>query len=59
MNDLVLQHFRNIAAQMAGPAPQDWEWIGVHMSQRMICISEERAKEYAARYGGVAKKMES
>jgi hypothetical protein len=35
----------------------DWQWIGPHMSQRMLGITEKRAKEYAARHGGEAKKM--
>ena len=48
-----------LAAAMAGPAPQDWEWIGKFMSQRMIGITEARAKEFAARHGGEARKMEA
>jgi hypothetical protein len=57
MNDTQLQAFRNIAASMQGNAPQDWQWIGKYMSQRMFGISEQRAKEYAQRYGGEAKRM--
>lgn len=58
MNDHVLDHFRKIAAAMAGPEPQDWEWIGQHLSQRMFGISEKRAKDYANRFGGIARKMQ-
>jgi len=57
MNEASLIAFREIAAQMNGSAPQDWEWIGRHMSQRMFGITEKRAKDYAARYGGAARKM--
>jgi hypothetical protein len=57
MNDPVLNHFRELAAAMAGPEPQNWQWVGKHMSQRMFGISEKRAKEYAARHGGEAKQM--
>ena len=59
MNDVTLEGFRMLAAAMAGPAPQDWEWIGKFMSQRMIGITEQRAKDFAARYGGEARKMET
>lgn len=58
MNDeAIIAEFRAIAAAMAGPEPQDWEWIGVHMSQRMFGISERRAKGYAERHGGNARRM--
>ncbi len=57
MNETTLEGFRMIAAAMAGPAPQTWEWVGPHMSQRMIFITEKRAKEFAARHGGVARDM--
>ena len=56
MNDATLQAFREIAAAMQTQA-QDWQWIGPHMSQRMFGISEERAKQYAARFGGQAKQI--
>lgn len=56
MRDEVLEHFRRIAAAMDSD-PQDWQWIGEHMSQRMFGISEKRAKEYAKTYGGVAQRM--
>lgn len=59
MNQAQLQAFRDLAAQIAGPAPQDWEWVGRHMSQRMFGITEKRAREYAERHGGVARKMEA
>jgi hypothetical protein len=39
-------------------APTDWQWIGPHMSQRMFGITEARAKDYEARFGGRAEKME-
>lgn len=57
MNDAVLNHFRELAAAMAGSEPQNWQWIGKHMSQRMFGISEKRAKEFAARHGGEAMQM--
>ena len=57
MNDATLQGFRDLANVMAGPEPRDWEWIGVHMSQRMFGITERRATEYASIYGGTARKM--
>ncbi len=57
MNDATLTTFRELADVLAGPAPRNWEWIGPHMSQRMFGISEERAKEYAARHGGRACEM--
>lgn len=59
MNTATLQAFRDIAAAMAGPEPQTWQWIGPHMSQRMFGITESRAREYAARHGGQAKEMEA
>ena len=58
MTEADLQRFRHLAAQIAGPDPQDWQWIGRHMSQRLFGITEVRAKEYALRYGGFASKME-
>jgi hypothetical protein len=57
MNDATLAHFRAIADAMQ-PAPTDWQWIGRHMSQRMFGITEARAKDYAARFGSDARKME-
>ena len=56
MNNVQLQAFRNIAAQMS-KGPTDWQWIGPHMSQRMFGITAVRAKRYAARFGGNAKLM--
>ena len=58
MNDAVLNHFRSLAEAMS-TSPQDWQWIGQHMSQRMFGISEQRARDYAAHYGGTASKMEA
>lgn len=57
MNDAQLDAFRQIAQNMNGE-PQDWQWVGPHLSQRMFGISEQRAKDYAKRYGGEAKQME-
>jgi hypothetical protein len=57
MNDATLEAFRMIAAQMRNNEPTDWQWVGQYISQRMFGITEKRAKEYAARYGGEAKKM--
>ncbi len=57
MNNATLQAFREIAAAMSGPAPQDWQWIGAWPSQRMFGITEERAKRFAQRHGGEAKQM--
>lgn len=58
MNEATLIAFRAIAETMAGNDPQDWQWIGKHMSQRMFGITEARAKDYAKRHGGEAQKME-
>lgn len=57
MNTAQLNAFRQIADQMAGPEPQNWQWVGRWMSQRMFSITEKRAKDYAARFGGVASQM--
>ena len=56
MNEAALTYFRAIAEAM-NTEPTDWEWIGPHMSQRMFGITETRAKAYAQRFGGEAKKM--
>jgi hypothetical protein len=52
-----LAEFRRYADALAGPEPRDWQWIGPHMSQRMFGITEQRARDYAARHGGVAQRM--
>ncbi len=57
MTETQMQAFRNIAAAMQKEA-QDWQWIGKHMSQRMFGITEHRAKDYASRFGGEAKRMQ-
>lgn len=57
MNEVTLQAFRAIAHAM-NTEPTDWQWIGPHMSQRMFGITEQRAKAYAERHGGEAKKMQ-
>ena len=56
MNHATLEGFRMIAETMIGQS--DWQWIGQHMSQRMFGITEQRAKDYAVRFGGLAKKMD-
>ena len=56
MNAATLEMFRALATAMQ-PAAQDWQWIGVHMSQRMFGITRERAEQYAAKHGGVAEPM--
>ena len=58
MTDAQLSHFRSLADAMRGDEPADWQWIGLHMSQRMFGITEKRAREYAERHGGTAAKME-
>lgn len=58
MNTDTLIAFRQIADQMLGNEPRDWQWIGTHMSQRMFGITEQRARDYAERHGGIASKME-
>lgn len=57
MNNATLYAFRELAAAMQ-TEPQDWEWVGPHMSQRMFGISQSRAEGYAKSHGGVAKKMD-
>lgn len=57
-DDAQLSYFRSLADAMHGGEPQDWEWIGKHLSQRMFGISERRAKEYAKLYGGTARSMQ-
>lgn len=57
MTDATLQMFRSLAAAMQGDEPQTWQWIGRWMSQRMFGITEQRAKDYASRFGGEASPM--
>jgi hypothetical protein len=57
MTDSTLLAFRQIADAMIRD-PQDWQWIGPHLSQRMFGITERRARDYAGRHGGTAKRME-
>lgn len=57
MNDAALYEFRRLASVLSGPEPQDWQWIGPYMSQRMFGITEARARAYAERHGGTASKM--
>jgi hypothetical protein len=57
MNEATLIQFRAIAEAMQ-TATTDWQWIGPHMSQRMFGITEQRARDYATRHGGEARKME-
>jgi hypothetical protein len=56
MNAAALEGFRAIAAAM-NTESTDWQWVGPYMSQRMFGITEARAKAYAERHGGEAKKM--
>lgn len=56
MTNAQLDGFRAIAALMQ-TAPQDWQWIGPHASQRMFGITEQRARDYAQRHGGTASPM--
>jgi hypothetical protein len=56
MTEAALEAFRQIASDMH-PEPHDWQWIGKWESQRMFGITEERAKDYAKRFGGEAKPM--
>jgi hypothetical protein len=56
MTNSTLLAFRAFAEAMQ-TAPTDWQWIGPHMSQRMFGITEARAREFAKRHGGVARKM--
>ncbi|MFI5402782.1 MAG: hypothetical protein ACHQ1G_07595 [Planctomycetota bacterium] len=58
MNDATLSSFRDLADAMGGPTPKNWQWIGEHASQRMFGITERRAREYAERFGGTARRME-
>jgi hypothetical protein len=53
-----LETFRAIADAMQ-TAPTNWQWIGPHRSQRMFGITEQRARAYAERHGGVASAMSS
>ena len=57
MNDATLQAFRDIAEQMHGNEPRTWQWIGRWDSQRMFGITEQRAREYAEKFGGTAQVM--
>lgn len=52
MNDAQLHAFRDLADKMG--CNGTWKWIGPHLSQRMFGITEERAKDYARRFGGEA-----
>jgi len=56
VNDAALAAFRQIF-DATQTAPQDWQWIGPHMSQRMFGITRERAEAFAARHGGEAREM--
>ena len=55
----VLQNLRAHADAMRGSEPDDWQWIGPWESQRMFGITEKRAKGYAERHGGEARRMDS
>jgi hypothetical protein len=58
MTDSTLHHFQAIAEEMAG-APTNWQWIGKFQSQRHFGITKAKAEDYARRFGGEAKEMES
>jgi hypothetical protein len=58
MTSAQLDGFRQLAAAME-TEPTDWQWIGPHLSQRMFGITERRAKAYAERHGGEARRMEA
>lgn len=57
MTDATLEIFRAYAVAMRNGEPHDWQWIGPFMSQRHFGISERRAREYAAKFGGEARHM--
>ena len=57
MTNNEMSYFRTLADAMRGDEPADWQWIGKGMSQRMFGITEKRAREYAARHGGIASRM--
>lgn len=57
MQDAVLFQFRAIADAMQ-TEPTDWQWIGRNRSHLMFGITEKRARAYAERHGGEARKME-
>jgi len=61
MSDAVLEMFRELAELMLNPTGEakSWQWIGPHMSQRMFDLTEQRAKDYAKRFGGRAERMKS
>jgi hypothetical protein len=52
-----LDYLRSLHAAMQ-TEPTDWQWVGRHMSQRMFGLTETRAKAYAAKHGGEARKMD-
>ena len=57
MNDATLAGFRQLADTMLGDN-RNWQWRGNHLSQNMLGITQERAENYAAHYGGTASKMD-
>jgi len=57
MTDAALTEFRRLADALMGDEPRDWQWVGPHLSQRMFGITEQRARAYAERHGGEARKM--
>ena len=56
MNNAALEGFRQIADAMIG-SERNWEWHGLHLSQHMVGITQERAEEYAAKHGGTASEI--
>ena len=57
MDNATLSHFRKLADIMQGDEARDWQWVGRWESQRMFGITEKRARGYAERHGGTARRM--
>lgn len=52
MTNATLKALREIAA---GRESETWEWVS--KTNRMVNLTEKRAKDYAKVYGGTAKEM--
>lgn len=59
MNDATLDYFRSLADAMAGDTLRDWQYVGPYISQRYYGITEQKAKDLQARFGGDARQMTS
>jgi hypothetical protein len=57
MNQAQVQALRNLADGLHLSQRLDWEWVGRVAAQRMCWITEDRARDYAALYGGIARPM--